>query len=106
MVYFYKDSKNVLCTGEVKILSAGSLLELDICANGWDFHAIIGSHRDGRFLCIPNWDIGIELSRLGDSFWNEERLRYHSSLHPDNIKAVVGGIHRAGEWIEEKSDNS
>lgn len=38
------------------------------------YHVIIGSHDFGNFVCIPNWDVGCELSDFSDLFWNSERL--------------------------------
>ena len=102
MTFLYKDSRGAIRTGEMEILRSGGNLELDIKANGWMFHAIIGSHRDGNFLCIPNWDVGSELAGLDDGFWNEERLRNHTTLHSDNIKAVVGAVEEADRWIKKQ----
>ena len=102
MTFQYKDSRGATRTGEMEILKSGGNMELDIKANGWMFHAIIGSHRDGNFLCIPNWDVGSELAGLDDGFWNEERLRSHTTLHCDNIKAVVGAVEEANRWIKKQ----
>lgn len=100
ITFHYKDSKNKNCVGEICLLSDDDPLEMKIDANGWTFHTIVGTQCCGsRFLCIPNWSIGSELSRLNDEFWNEERLLAYTTLHPDNVKAVVRAIAVANEWI-------
>ncbi len=42
---------------------------------GTYFHVLAGRHKYGDYLCIPNHDVGCELSDFSDIFWNEERLR-------------------------------
>lgn len=49
--------------------------EAEINGRGTYFHILAGRHRYGNYLCIPNHDIGCELSDFSDIFWNEERLR-------------------------------
>lgn len=48
--------------------------EAEVSARGSCFHLLVGHHAYGNYICIPNWDIGTELSDLSDSFWNLERL--------------------------------
>lgn len=48
--------------------------EVEVSARGSYFHLLVGHHAYGNYICIPNWDIGTELSSLSDSFWNLERL--------------------------------
>lgn len=48
--------------------------EFEVKARGSYFHLLIGSHAYGNFICIPNWNVGTELSSLSDLFWNCERL--------------------------------
>lgn len=49
-------------------------IEVEVTARGSYFHLVVGHHAYGNYICIPNWDIGTELSSLSDSFWNQERL--------------------------------
>lgn len=39
------------------------------------FHIILGQHSQGRYLCIPNWGIGMDIADPDDCFWNYEHLR-------------------------------
>jgi hypothetical protein len=48
--------------------------EIEVTARGSYFHLLVGHHAYGNYICIPNWDIGIELSFFSDIFWNLERL--------------------------------
>ena len=68
---------------------------MEIEANGWTFHVVVGRLDQGNFICIPNWNIGGELAGPGDVHWNAERLLQTTPLHPDNVKAVVSGIAEA-----------
>lgn len=73
-------------TGEVRILSCrNGQCEAEIEGRGSYFHIIAGRHKYGNYLCIPNIDVGCELSRFGDLFWNTERL----SLHMRKVDAVT-----------------
>lgn len=48
--------------------------EARITGRGTSFHVIAGHHQYGNFICIPDHDIGSELSDFSDLFWNTERL--------------------------------
>lgn len=61
--------------GEIRLLQAdGKNYEVEITGRGTHFHAIVGRHHYGNFICIPNHDVGCELSDYSDVFWNRERL--------------------------------
>ena len=45
--------------------------EFEVTARGSTFHLLVGKHAYGKYLCIPNWGIGTEISSLSDCFWNE-----------------------------------
>ena len=51
--------------------------EAEINGRGTYFDVITGRHRYGNYICIPNRDIGCELSDYSDIFWNQERLSQH-----------------------------
>ena len=48
--------------------------EAEINGRGTYFHILAGRHKYGNYLCIPNHDVGCELSDFSDIFWNEERI--------------------------------
>ena len=64
--------------GEIQLLHRdGSTIEAGISGRGTYFHVIVGRHCYGNYICIPNYDIGCELSDYSDIFWNRERLSRH-----------------------------
>ena len=50
--------------------------EANVEANGNSYHILFGQHNAGWFLCVPNWQIGVELSTPDDLFWNTESLNH------------------------------
>lgn len=66
--------------GQIQFLHRSDYYEIEVSARLSTFHIIFGSHRYGNYICIPNWGIGTELSRLSDTFWNLERL---SNTYPE-----------------------
>ena len=101
IAFTYNDSNNRECFGEICVLTDYDPIEMDIEANGWTFHTIVGEHRAGNYICIPNWNIGSELAGLRDVFWNEERLIKYTNLNQDNAKAIARAIAEADRWIEK-----
>ena len=68
-------SRKECWTGKLMLLRKGSgQYEAEISGRGTYFHVITGRHKYGNYLCIPNHDVGCELSDFSDIFWNEERL--------------------------------
>ena len=64
--------------GELRLLKQGAdSSEVEISGRGTYFHVIVGRHLYGNYICIPNHDIGCELSSCSDVFWNMERLEKH-----------------------------
>ena len=59
---------------------------------GTYFHILAGRHKYGNYLCIPNHDVGCELSDFSDIFWNEERI---GSLmrKVDAVTVAAGLVH-------------
>lgn len=47
---------------------------MEVTARGSCFHIIIGEHSSGKYLCIPNWGIGMDLAADGNRQWNLEQL--------------------------------
>ena len=76
----------------LEILQRGNPCEAELCARGSRFHLIVGKHSYGNYLCIPNWDVGTELSSLTDLFWNEERLRHYSRMKKADACTIVSAL--------------
>ena len=82
------DSNEKNWTGHIRPLNINRN-EFEVTARGSTFHLMVGKHTYGRYLCIPNWDVGTELSSLTDLFWNEERLRHYSRMKKADACTIV-----------------
>ena len=73
-------------------------------AEGYSFHLLVGSHIGGKFLCIPNWHIGCELSDLDDFTWNRESLLNAGSvLEYNSVTAIVKALSIMCRYIEPEA---
>ncbi len=80
-------------TGKLTLLrKAPGMYEAEISGRGTYFHVLAGRHKYGNYLCIPNHDVGCELSDFSDIFWNEGRL---SGLmrKVDAVTVAAGLVH-------------
>ena len=79
-------------TGEIRLLvHTPCHYEAVITARGTSFHVIAGKYQSGNYLCVPNMDLGCELSHFSDTFWNAERIRQHLD-NPVDVESLVCGI--------------
>ena len=79
--------------GSIRVLKTAGFIEAEINARGNFFHILVGRHRYGNFLCIPNWGIGTELSDLSDRFWNFERIiTVYPELAAANAASIVDAL--------------
>ena len=79
-------------TGEIRLLvHTPCHYEAVITARGTSFHVIAGKYQNGNYLCVPNMDLGCELSHFSDTFWNAERIRQHLG-NPVDVESLVCGI--------------
>lgn len=89
--------------GSFKNLSIhGSYFEADISGRGSSFHIIAGRYENGGFLCIPAWQVGCELARYHDLFWNCEQLEGLIGI-VDAI-TVVTAIRRISYLVEAAAE--
>ena len=76
-------------TGEIRLLvHTPCHYEAVITARGTSFHVIAGKYQNGNYLCVPNMDLGCELSHFSDTFWNAERIRQHLA-NPVDVESLV-----------------
>lgn len=92
MVLFKYQDSDTIKTGKIKLISSVFPIEADIEANGWNFHVIIGNHINGKYICIPNWNVGSELAGLDDVFWNRERLFTYTNLNETNSTIISSAL--------------
>ena len=92
--------------GEIRlIIHSDSFYEAEITGRGTYFHVIAGKHRYGNYICIPNHDVGSELSGFRDLFWNTERLSGHIKK-ADAVTVAQGLCHLEGLVHPKRSANS
>lgn len=86
-------SRRETWTGELHLLRAApGQYEAEINGRGTYFHILAGRHKYGNYLCIPNHDVGCELSDLSNIFWNEERISY-LMRKVDAVTVAAGLVH-------------
>ncbi len=100
MGYDYKcrmqeDGRTVSWTASIDTLrvTAPGQYEAEINGRGTYFHVIAGKHKYGRFLCIPNHDIGCELADFSDIRWTKGRLSMHPIREVDAVTVATGISH-------------
>lgn len=74
--------------------------EAEVTARGSLFHLIVGTHKYGNYICIPNLDIGTELASLSDYFWNYERLTGCTDLSDTDARSIVHALAEINELIQ------
>lgn len=92
MIHFKYQNGGHINIGQINIIHSSFPIEADIHADGWSFHIIVGKHRDGNYICIPNWSIGSELAGLDDTFWNSERLSNCTRLNESNSNIIAAAL--------------
>ena len=102
----YHNSVGEECYGEINLYTNCDPLEMDIYANNWRFHTIVGRQESGNYICIPNWSIGSELVLLQDEFWNCERLCNYTSLEKDNAIAITRALSAIDKWLKSHNQSS
>ena len=83
----------------IPIQTRNTPYEFEVTARGSSFHLIIGKHAYGNYVCIPDWDVGTELSNLSDLFWNRERL-LKTSLKKVDACSVAYAIRELSQYIK------
>ena len=89
--------------GRLRILRDGDPWEAELEARGSYFHLIVGNHAYGNFVCIPNWNVGTELSRLDDLLWNAERLRNYSSMKSVDACSVAAALNQLAVYAKKQA---
>lgn len=96
----YKDMKPKMWTGHITLLSHVPPYEMEVNARGSYFHILFGLHEYGHYLCIPNWNIGMELSGLTDRFWNFERLvNTHPNLSEVDAISITDSLAAVADYL-------
>lgn len=67
--------------------------DVSVEASGYSYHLIFGKQVDGMFLCIPNWDIGCEISDLSEWSWNIDSLLKTGWLDYEDAAAIAWALY-------------
>lgn len=82
----------------VSILRFEDPCEFSVKARGSSFQVILGNYEHGIYICIPNYDVGCDLTDLTDSICNMNRLCSAGLSLVDAI-SVADAISAIDEWI-------
>ena len=67
--------------------------DYEVTARGSCFHIIIGEHSSGKYLCIPNWGIGMDLAADGNRQWNlEQRVTKYPKIRSVDAVSIVAAV--------------
>lgn len=83
--------------GTVDIIKKGDPCEAEVQARGSCFHILLGTHMYGNYICVPEWNIGTEVSSYEDIFWNEERIRSLGNIKKADAVSLACAIKCIGE---------
>ena len=72
-----------------------AMFEMSVDVDGSSFLVIYGRHINGGFCCIPNWQIGCEMSVPNDVFYNSGQLM-RCELNENVAVAIACAIKEKG----------
>lgn len=72
--------------------------EARIIDGAWMYYIVAGKFQYGYYLCIPGWNIGVELSTYKDVFWNLESLS--KVMKRRGAISIISAIKHISETIE------
>ena len=75
--------------------------ETEVEYKGKSYTVIYGEHINGGWCCIPNWNIGCEMSGTDDVLYNRESLE-QAGLESGAAKAIADKIYWVGHTLEER----
>ena len=68
--------------------------EIIVTGRGHCFHAMVGIHAYGAFLCVPSWQFGCELASFSDKFYTRERvMRSLDAYIAETLSCAVSLLH-------------
>lgn len=97
--YSISETEHSTWEGSIVPLKLTDPYELEVSARGSLFHLVVGTHNFGKYICIPNWNIGTELASLSDRFWNYERLTAYTDLSEADACSVVYALIELSKMI-------
>lgn len=94
------DKRRKTWTGQInKINGIKENCEMEVTSRGSYFHVLVGSYSYGKYLCIPNWDVGCYLADYSDIFWNTERLS--KIINTIDAITIATALKEAGQILND-----
>lgn len=81
----------------LEIICMGKPCEAMVTAGGDYFHVIAGSYAYGKYICIPNHNVGAEIASFTDTFWNCQKLEKCTSLNAMEACTVAFALKELGK---------
>ena len=73
--------------------------EISVKARGYRYHLVFGHKVKGMFLCIPDWNVGCELSDLSDRDQNMDYLLKTDRLDYEDSTVVAWALFSIGSLL-------
>ena len=73
--------------------------EMSIKARGCRYHLVFGHKASGMYLCIPDWNVGCELSELSDREENMHYLLKTDRLDYEDSTAIAWALYSIGSLL-------
>ncbi|HAG69757.1 MAG TPA: hypothetical protein DCL38_07265 [Lachnospiraceae bacterium] len=93
-------TRNYQWPGRARLVNRGNPCEAIVEADGWSYHFILGHYDGGYYLCIPDWNIGVDLAYPTDLFWNRDSM-IRSGLSKRKTETFVQALLVLSEYLEE-----
>jgi len=95
------ERKSSVWTGEIQNARITSeQIDADVVARGSYFRMIVGKSSKGNYLCVPNWNIGIQLANWTDYHWNYERLtNAYPKINRCDATSIISAIREMANLI-------
>ncbi len=85
--------------GRIRLIDPDSG-EMEVLARGSSFHIFFGRYINGYYLCIPNINVGTDLSNPADLDWNQEHLKAcFPGLSEIDIISITRALEAASSYI-------
>lgn len=94
----YPSGRERVWSASWELIDAGfDNIEMRISGAGSAYTAVVGSSSAGRFLYLPDCEMGCPLASLEDSYWNYERISGH--LCETDAVTIAGALRDCAGWI-------
>ena len=87
--------------GSIRFVSLKDPYKMTVTARGYQYNMVFGEGINENYLCIPNWNIGAEIVRLDDRYWNREHImNAYPDLNITDLDTIVESLAAAQKILE------